>query len=671
MTPVSTTPVSIAGVSPPVVASQLTAIDGVWQTAPVAAKTYVWYSCNASSAAASATVPADCSQVQSGVSKLFIPTSAERGKHILVVEKALSVVNKPNAGEAFSVSATVGPIQMAPLFTSDPGTLGVLHVGEIITADLPEVQEFPVFATTYEWFKCTGAVNTVSTMIPNGCTAIGRSASESLTLSSAEAGTYVGFIASNTNALGTVSKASTASVMVTSTPVNTAAPILSGDPLVATGNSVVVGAGGWNATPAVTIADYSYAWFSCTLPKSVAPTSVPSDCAQVVGATVSSLTPTDEMAGKYLIARVTASVKSNKPGAGVTSVYTTSIGKVRNKPKFGATNPSIGGVAHLDEILIATLAPTTGFEPAESSYVWWQCSDAVTAGSTDVSSSCSVISGSQDASLRVRSEQVGKRIVVVQTANNAQGSVSRSSASTLVVSATPTIASDPSIAGENVYSNTSTVAVATGAWSGSPAQSTGTFAYTWYSCTTLTTASDSLDSSCSLASPTGVTANFSSIRLSSDWDGKYLVARETITTLTNKANSGVARRYSAGFGPINVSATNTVAPTISSNTAATGTRLRANLGTWTSGTKPISYSYLWYACATSVTASQVSPPTPNCSVISGFDSVDLVVPASAVSKHILLSVSATNAGGKNSKTSITTNLVTAATISAARLGWLQ
>jgi hypothetical protein len=58
-------------------------------------------------------------------------------------------------------------------------------------------------------------------------------------------------------------------------------------------------------------------------------------------------------------------------------------------------------------------------------------------------------------------------------------------------------------------------------------------------------------------------------------------------------------------------------------------------------------------------------------VISGFDSVDLVVPASAVSKHILLSVSATNAGGKNSKTSITTNLVTAATISAARLGWLQ
>ena len=671
MTPVSTTPVAVSAASPPVVASQLTAIDGVWQTAPVAAKTYVWYSCNSARAAAASSVPEDCSQVQSGLSKSFSPTAMERGKHILVVEKALSVVNKPNAGEAFSVSATVGPIQMAPLFTADPATLGVHHVGEVITADLPEVQEFPIFATTYEWFKCTGAVNTVSTSIPNGCSAIGRSASSPLTITSAEAGTYVGFIASNTNPLGTATRSSTANVMVTSTPVNTAAPIMSGDPLVATGNSVVVGAGGWSATPAVTIADYSYAWFTCTLPKSVAPTSVPGDCLQVIGATASSLTPTDDMAGQYLIARVTASVKSNKPGAGATSVYTTSIGKVRNKPKFGATNPAIVGVAHLDEILTATLAPTTGFEPAESTYIWWQCTDVISAGTADVSSSCAVISGSQGASLRISAQQVGKRLVVVQTATNGQGSVTRSSASTLVVSATPTIASDPIISGANVFSSTATVNVTPGAWSGSPAPGAGNFAYTWYACTVLTVASDSLDSSCTLASPTGTTTNFSSIKLSSDWGGKYLVARETVTTLTNKANTGVARRYSAGFGPINVSATNTVAPTISSNTAATGTRLRANLGTWISGTKPISYSYLWYACATSVTASQVAPPTPNCSLISGFDSVDLVVPASAVSKFILLSVSATNAGGKTSKTSISTNLVTAATISPARLGWLQ
>jgi hypothetical protein len=37
----------------------------------------------------------------------------------------------------------------------------------------------------------------------------------------------------------------------------------------------------------------------------------------------------------------------------------------------------------------------------------------------------------------------------------------------------------------------------------------------------------------------------------------------------------------------------------------------------------------------------------------------------------LLSVTATNTGGKTTRTSITTNPVTAANITAARLGWIQ
>jgi hypothetical protein len=154
-------------------------------------------------------------------------------------------------------------------------------------------------------------------------------------------------------------------------------------------------------------------------------------------------------------------------------------------------------------------------------------------------------------------------------------------------------------------------------------------------------------------------------------DGKYLVARESITTTTNKPNSGVARRFTAGFGPIKVAATVSVDPTISSNTATVGTRLRANLGTWVSATRPISNSYLWYACSSALATPQVAVPTPNCSPINGFDSVDLEVPASAVNKYILLSVSATNAGGKTTKTSRTTSLVTAAAIASARLGWIE
>ena len=507
--------------------------------------------------------------------------------------------------------------------------------------------------------------------MPSGCSTVGRSAGSALTLTSAEAGSYIILIATNSNGQGTATKTSTSTTMVTSTPVNTAAPLLSGDPLVASGNLVAVSAGAWSASPPVTIADYSYAWFTCTAAKTTAPTSIPNDCLQVSGATASSLSPTDDMAGKYLIARVTATVRSNKNGAGSTAVFTTSIGKVRNKPQFGTANPAIAGTAHFDELLTVSLAPTTGFNSPVSTYVWWQCTDAVNAGTADVSSSCSLISGSHDADLRLRAEQVGKRIVVVQTATNDQGSVSKSSASTLVVSSTPTIAGDPTVSGANVYSSTATVSVTKGVWNASPSVATGSVAYTWYACNTPVPAADSLNADCSLVSPTGVTTNFSSINLSRDWDGKYLVARETVTTATNKLNTGVARRFTAGFGPINVSATVTVDPTISANTASTGTRLRANLGTWTSNTKPISYGYLWYACSNAVTANTISAPTPNCSLISGFDSVDLVVPATAVNKYILLVVTATNAGGKTSKTSTTTNLVTSAPVSPARLGWFE
>ena len=671
MTPRVTTPITIAGTAPLLVNNPITATEGVWVTAPAASKTYSWYSCNSSVPAATTQVPIDCTLVQSGVNKTFRPAVTERGKYIVAVEKAISSVNKLNAGEAISVSASVGPILMAPVFTADPTVSGNAHVGETLTANLPEVQEFPVFATTYEWLKCTTAVTSSASAVPTGCSPIGRSAGSALTLTSAEAGLFVVVIASNTNSQGTATKTSISNLAVTSTPINTAAPVLSGDPAVSSGNLIAVTAGAWSASPAVTIADYSYAWFACTNAKVTAPSSVSSDCTQISGASASSIAPTDDLAGKFVIARVTATVKSNKPGAGTASVFTTSIGKVRNKPQFGTQNPSITGIAHLDETLTATLAPTTGFEAPTSTYAWWICTDVVSAGTSDVSSSCSPIAGSADSALRLKPEHVGKRVVLVQTAVNPQGTVTRSSATTLVVSSTPTIATDPVITGNNVFSATATVTVTRGTWNGTPAASSGTYGYTWYVCPTATTASDSLDPNCTLVSPSSTVANFSTISLNRDWDGKYLVARETVTTVTNKPSAGSAKRFTAGFGPINVAPSVTVDPTLSSKTASTGTRLRASLGTWVSNTKPISYSYLWYSCSTAVTNSQVAVPTPNCSLIPNFDSVDLVVPASAVNKYIILVVTASNAGGKTTKTSTSTNLVTAGTVAAARLGWMR
>ena len=154
-------------------------------------------------------------------------------------------------------------------------------------------------------------------------------------------------------------------------------------------------------------------------------------------------------------------------------------------------------------------------------------------------------------------------------------------------------------------------------------------------------------------------------------DGKYLVARETLTTATNKPNTGVARRYSAGFGPINVAPTVSADPSTSATTVVTGNRVRANLGTWVSNTRPIVYTYRWFNCNSAIATAQATVPTANCTAIAGADSADLIVPNSSSGKYLLLAVTASNAGGSLLRTSRTTNQVTAAPANIARLGWLR
>jgi hypothetical protein len=364
-------------------------------------------------------------------------------------------------------------------------------------------------------------------------------------------------------------------------------------------------------------------------------------------------------------------VRSNKANAGSALAFTATSAKVRNKPQFGSASPTIVGIAHLGESLTATLTSATGFESPTSTYEWWQCVSAVAAGTSDVSSSCEVIPGSADRAFELTAQQVGKRVVLVQTATNPQGSVSRSSSSTIVVSATPTISQDPVLTGNNVFAANATVSVTKGIWDGSPAPAGGIYGYTWYLCNSLTVASDALNSDCSLISPVGTTTNFSGINLSANMDGKYLVARETLTTTTNKPNTGVARRYSAGFGPINVAPTVSADPSTSATTVVTGNRVRANLGTWVSNTRPIVYTYRWFNCNSAIATAQATVPTANCTAIAGADSADLIVPNSSSGKYLLLAVTASNAGGSLLRTSRTTNQVTAAPANIARLGWLR
>jgi hypothetical protein len=140
------------------------------------------------------------------------------------------------------------------------------------------------------------------------------------------------------------------------------------------------------------------------------------------------------------------------------------------------------------------------------------------------------------------------------------------------------------------------------------------------------------------------------IRVDRAWAGKYLVARETVTTTTNTQVASPGRYFTAGFGPF--APNNTAAPTLSKTTVATGGTIEARPGTWVFG-ETQNYSYRWFACTTAqVVADSIA--SSGCTLLSGATTSQITVPQGALGKYLVAEVSATNSGGTTTKTTKST-----------------
>jgi hypothetical protein len=246
----------------------------------------------------------------------------------------------------------------------------------------------------------------------------------------------------------------------------------------------------------------------------------------------------------------------------------------------------------------------------------------------------------------------------MQTATNDQGSVTRVSATTLPVTSTPSNQAAATLSGSKVYSSSATVSVTGGSWTGSPAPVSSNFSYSWYLCPSLTSSSQSsaVVAGCVSIEPVNVTSDGKTIRVGSNWGGKYLVARETVTTATNTAAASPGQFFTAGFGPFAPS--NTAAPTLSKTSVATGATIEARPGSWVFG-ETQNFSYRWFACTTSKTPAD-SIPSTGCTLLPEGTTNVLTVPQSALGKYLVAEVSATNSGGTTIKTTkSTTGKVTA------------
>lgn len=648
---------TVVGTTKAIVAS-----PGSWIAYPTLdSKVFNWFYCDTPRASASSTLDAtDCAKVTgatgAAVATSSLPLTANlRGKYILAEEIATNSPAKVGAGVATQYTATMGPINMAPVFNSNPVISGIMHVGETVSVSTPPVSAYPLNDSSYDWYSCSAPVANSVSAVPVGCTLLSGLGNANLTLTDDLAGDYVIAVFSNSNISGGAQRSSTQTYMVTKSLTNSTQPVVSGDPLVGASTPVSVSTGDWTSVPTPQASDFSYSWYQCP---TATPSNISTDCDVIAGQTAATISPTNAMAGKYLVAKVSVSVNTNKAGTGTGFRFSTMAGPVRNLPQFGSNVPTVSGVAHVGETLTETQASVSGFDTPRSTYQWWQCSAGVTAGTADVSGSCTQITDAGNAALVITSAMAGKRIVAVQTASNAQGAVSRSSGSTAAVTAAPTITSAPVVSGADIYTSGATVSVTTGTWSGFPVPTGSAFTYAWYKCSTRTDAGATLTGCASISG-----ASASTLALTSGMWGSYLVAKVSATTVTNKTGSNSGFTYSAGFGPIRIAPYVATAPSFSPTTIKAGQTVTANVGAWT-GTGPITTTYKWYSCPATITVAASASAVPaTCTAIAGFDNQPLVVPAAFATKKILLSVTAANFASTLA-TSTTSGAVTAASVEA-------
>ena len=300
--------------------------------------------------------------------------------------------------------------------------------------------------------------------------------------------------------------------------------------------------------------------------------------------------------------------------AATSALIATTAGARSSGPPVKTALPAIRGKAVDGSKLHAGTGKWTGSVPITHSYAWERCNAA--------GAECAPISGAETSGYRLTPSDVGRRLVLAETAKNAEGSdTERSAPSATIAALAPKHKGHASITGETVDGRLLTVG--TGTWKGTQPFE---YHYQWYRC------------SPSCAAIEGATG--SSYRAQTADIGKRL--RASITA-SNAAGSATQRsRATAKVVP--GSPLNLVRPKVS-GTPLIGQTLTAESGTW-AGTPPIEYAYQWYACSLS-----------GCEKIAGQTEQTHTVEIGEIGDSFEVEVTATNAQGTAAATSEQTNLV--------------
>jgi hypothetical protein len=536
---------------------------------------------------------ANCSDISGATDSTYDLAPGDVDATIRVVVTATNA-----AGNAAAASAqTSGVTPAAPVNTGLPAISGTAEDGHVLSASNGTWTGTPTIGYAYQWRRCDAA--------GANCSDVAGATAATYLLQSGDVGDTFRVVVTATNAGGSASATSAETATTApAAPVNTALPAITGT--VEHGHTLSASQGTWTGTPAL---DFDYQWRRCD--------SAGAGCSDIAGATGSTYEATQADVGATLRVVVTA---TNAGGtAAATSDQTATVAAT---PPVNTGLPTISGTAHDGETLSTSNGSWTGTAPITYGYQWRRC-DAD-------GDNCSDIAGATGSTYDVQPADVGSTIRSIVTAINAAGDASATSAQTSAATAIPP-ANDAPPAISGTAEEGHTLEADEGSWTGTEPI---TYTYQWRRC-------DREGADCSdIAGATGATYVVQ--------PGDVTVPATTIRVVVTATNAGgSASATSAQTGSVNAEPPVNVTRPAISGTVRHGQTLTSSNGTWT-GALPMGFSYQWRRCNTAGSS---------CTDISGANSQTYVAGQADVGATLRVRVTAANAGGFATSTSLATTTV--------------
>ncbi len=335
---------------------------------------------------------------------------------VLVAGAVLVAVIASGAASAKSLAA--------PVNTSQPTISGNAAIGQTLTGTNGTWNNSPT-SYTYQWVRCG-----TDGGLPDGsdCAYIPGASTTGYVVSSADVGYRLRFRVTASNGDGPQTAASNPTSLISSAPIHTSDPVISGTAV--QGQTLTTTSGGWSSSQPLT---FHYQWVRCGADGGAADGSnCPAATATLEGASGQKYTLVAADVGHRMRVRVVATNSGGNTGAAsnATAVVQASNAAAPKNTK----EPSISGNTTQGQTLTANLGSWSGPGPIALHYQWVRCAaDGGAADGSNCPAATGTLTGTTGQKYTLVAADVGHRMRIRVVATNSAGNTGAASNATGVV----------------------------------------------------------------------------------------------------------------------------------------------------------------------------------------------------------------------------------------------